>query len=179
MKRFDGLCEELCAIDVSAFVDWITAIPFEDWPQQSRLADGQIRPAMVTTKLHWHDFGLKMLDAHDGVGDALIARGHFSFGYYNDMLSVVMPGHSIEPHQDKQPFEWLARIHVPLTTNPKSVYIAEDTKPAPPEFTTFKKYKFHMEVGKAYLINTLAKHEIRNDGDTPRIHLMFDVKALG
>ena len=80
------------------------------------------------------------------------------------MLSCVMPGKFIEPHTDQQDPGWITRIHVPLTTNPKAIFFSDD-KP------------YHMEVGMAYKVNTLLKHAIRNDGDTPRIHLMFDVTS--
>ena len=138
--------QEYADCDVSALTAWITAIPFEEWPQQSLLEDGRIRPAMVTD-LSWHGFG-KMTSEFASAS--------------NRMLSVVMPGHSIPPHQDQQDLRWITRVHVPLTTNDKAVFIADGET-------------FHMKVGKAYRVNTLAEHEVRNDGLTPRIHFIFDV----
>ena len=55
MSRFTGTVDLLGPVDAEAIRDWITAIDFEDWPQQTRLDDGGIRPAMVTD-LMWHGF---------------------------------------------------------------------------------------------------------------------------
>jgi len=144
-------CEEVGTCDVTAVALWLSTIPFEDWPQQTRLEDGNIRPAMVTDP-DWYGFHV--------VTDHLVNRWGET---YNRILSVVMPGHSIPEHVDRQPENWTGRIHIPIFTNDRAIFIA-DGEP------------FHMQAGKAYFVNTLAKHEIRNDGDTPRIHLMFDVK---
>ena len=149
--------QEICSVEVSELIDWITQIPFKEWPQQSKLEDGKIRPAMVTD-LSWHDFGEKVSDTIASVSPGRIA--------YSPMLSVVMPGHSIPAHKDQQPKEWLCRVHVPLTTNVDCWHIEDGQK------------FFHMEVGKAYLIDTRVEHEVRNDGYTPRIHFMFDVRQI-
>lgn len=78
------------------------------------------------------------------------------------MLSVVMPGDNIPEHRDEQPDNWIARVHVPLVAHDKAVFRCggED---------------FNMQVGQAYLVNTLAPHAVMNYGDSPRIHFMFDV----
>ena len=74
-----------------------------------------------------------------------------------------MPGHAIEPHKDQQADYWRARVHVPLMTNERSAFVVECKPHA-------------MAVGSAYLVNTLAEHAVTNDGDTPRIHFIFDVR---
>ena len=147
--------EEYGDIDVRDAVKWIKAIPFEKWPQQSRLWDGQIRPAMVTNP-EWHKFG--------EVGLALIYELGFHEGNtYQAMLSCVMPGHCIEAHKDAQADYWKFRVHVPLLSNPKALTEMEDGK-------------HHLEVGKAYKVNTAAMHAVENGGRTPRVHFMFDVR---
>ena len=151
------MIELLCSCDPSAVAAWIQAIPFEAWPQQTRLADGKIRPAMVTD-LRWHGFG----EATDALIEWLrpvVWMGGIAF---NRMLSVVMPGHSIDPHRDAQHERWITRVHVPLTTNPLASFVVEDVS-------------HHLEVGWAYKVDTRKTHAVRNDGGTPRIHLMFDV----
>jgi hypothetical protein len=37
--------------------------------------------------------------------------------------------------------------------------------------------RVHMRVGHAYKVNTLKIHHIQNGGQTPRVHLMFDVRS--
>lgn len=145
----------LKAVDVSHLTDWIILIPFEDWPQQHRLADGLIRPAMVTD-LAWHGFG-KITESL--VQDCL-PPGCAAF---ERMLSVVMPGHHIPPHVDRQNKRWRCRIHVPLLTNPQALFISDGKA-------------YQLEVGKAYCIDTTKVHEVRNNGAGPRIHLIFDVQ---
>lgn len=155
--RFTGKVEAFASLDVADLVKWICGIPFSEWHQQ-RPVDHQLRPAMMTD-LSWH--GLK------AITDPAVAllTGHFP-GCSEDtrMVSVVMPGHSIEPHCDWQSPHWICRVHVPLTTNDKSRFIVGGID-------------HHMEVGKAYRVNTEIEHAVTNDGATPRIHLMFDVRA--
>jgi len=154
--RFAGTVERLGVVDVSALVAWVTEIWLEDWPQQSRLEDGQIRPAMVNM-FSWHDFG--------AVSDALVAsvRPMLPVGLVPTMrmLSVVMPGHSIPPHVDQQPPRWWVRVHVPLTSNAASVFTVDGEAHV-------------LHVGHAYAVNTRREHSVSNAGETPRIHLMID-----
>ena len=152
MERFTGTVEELCAVDVSSIIEWVTAIPFEEWPQQHPV-NGQLRPAMVKD-LMWHGLASAVAPALDAVQ----VGGRVS----NVLLTVVMPGQGIDEHVDYQPDHWLARIHVPLTTNEESQFIVGGEH-------------HHMNVGSAYLVNTTVEHAVRNDGDTPRIHLMWDI----
>lgn len=141
-------------VDVKDAVAWLKKIPFEDWPQQAPI-DDQPRPAMVSNP-EWHKFGEVALQ--------LVHQLGFDEGNtYQPMLSCVMPGHSIEVHKDAQAEYWKFRIHVPLLTNAKA-------------FTEMEDGKHHLEVGKAYKVNTASMHAIENKGKTPRVHFMFDVK---
>ena len=65
-------------------------------------------------------------------------------------------------HTDAQGADWVARIHVPIITNPHVVFTMEDGP-------------HQMVVGKAYTINTLAPHAVCNGGMTPRVHFVFEV----
>jgi aspartyl/asparaginyl beta-hydroxylase (cupin superfamily) len=139
-----------------AVVDWITAIPLTDWPQTGN-ASQPLRPAMPSNA-EWKGFYNETQRVVDR------AMGHFPAGVpLQRMLGCIMPGHEIPSHQDWQCEQWLCRVHIPLTTNPKAVMIMDDGE-------------HHMDVGKCYRINTEAKHALRNDGNIPRIHLMFDVR---
>lgn len=149
-------------VDHTQMAQWISAIPFGEWPQQHRLEDGKIRPSMVTDQF-WHNFGG---ESHVVVRHVMAA--HFLDGLdddrmsYQRMLSVVMPGHSIPPHVDGQSKNWICRVHVPLLTNSKSWFWVEGRP-------------ISMEPGFAYRVDTTKEHAVTNDGDTPRIHFMFDV----
>jgi len=159
---------------LAAIIVWLESLPFDRWPQQHRLADGQIRPAMVNDP-EWYGFGARtfalvnelleamrnaasgeLLEALPGTGPVVDS---------NRMLSCVMPGHSIPEHADEQEPAWLTRVHVPLTTNDRAVFVAAGLE-------------HHLEVGWAYLVDTRVPHAIRNDGPTPRVHFMFDVRRV-
>lgn len=157
IARFTGSVEAFAIVDVAGLARWIGNIPFEAWPQQRKLADGHVRPAMVTD-LGWHGFD----EAARPVVDTLMV----SFPGcepHQLMLSVVMPGHAIERHKDQQAPAWRCRVHVPLSTNNESEFRVDNIR-------------HHMAVGVAYKVNTLAEHGVTNDGETPRVHFMFDVR---
>lgn len=147
-------CILLSAVDISQMKAWIQAIAFEDWPQQHRLEDGRIRPAMVNMS-DWHGF--------KGVSDPIVEVLGFSGRDYNRMLSVVMPAHRIEPHSDVQEDHWAFRVHVPLTSNSDSVFLVGGVPCA-------------LRPGFAYAVDTTIEHAVENNGATPRIHFMFDVR---
>lgn len=140
-------------VHIDGLIRWIEGIEFTEWPQQARLADGKLRPAMVTD-LDWHGFG--------AMTDGIVADVSGPKAYQR-MLSVVMPGHEIEPHQDRQAPYWKHRVHVPLTSNPKALFIIEGEP-------------WWMAPGIAFAVDTRRLHSVVNVGDTPRVHLMWDVR---
>lgn len=111
----------------------------------------------MVTDLRWHDFG-KYAAA---IENALMSN-FANCRAYQSMLSVVMPGHSIPPHKDMQGKSWVCRVHVPLLSNEQSKFIVSGVD-------------FHLVPGNAYRVNTEEEHSVENNGDTPRIHFMFDV----
>ena len=54
------------------------------------------------------------------------------------------------------------KIHVPLITDP-GVIMEVDDEP------------FHLEAGRAYEINNVVRHAVRNDSDIDRVHFIFEV----
>lgn len=141
-------------------VQWIEAIPYESWPQQHRLADGLLRPAMVTD-LAWQRFGDVTADLVRGA----TPPSTVPVRERNRLLSVVMPGAFIPPHTDDLGADWITRIHIPLLANPDAFFISGDAV-------------FRMQVGFAYEINTRERHAVWNAGTTPRVHLMFDIHTI-
>lgn len=75
------------------------------------------------------------------------------------VISAHPPGTMINQHIDN--YEFL-KIHIPIKTNKNSFFVFEDKK-------------YNLEIGKAYLINTMREHGTTNDGDTDRIHLIFKI----
>lgn len=150
MEAYAGTVERLCDVDIARLLGWASSVPYEEWPQQHRLADGKIRPSMLVVGEEADDVVATVMCYFPGCGER------------DRLLSVVMPGHSIEPHCDDKGPDWICRIHVPLETNRKAVIIMHDGE-------------HHMRVGGAYKVNVLPEHSVRNDGKTPRLHFMFDV----
>lgn len=161
MRRFLGTVEQFAVLEASKFqkvVEWLASIPFSDWGQQKPHGQLPLRPAMMSNAL-WHGFGTMF----DPIVADLLA--HYPGGIAQQrMLSVVMPGDDIPPHKDDQCPEWVERVHVPISTNPKAVFICDDGE-------------HQMLAGHAYRVNTEARHAVFNRGDTPRVHFMFDVRT--
>ena len=157
MERFAGTIEPFAEVSVADLVAWITAIPFDAWPQQAPSATGALRPAMVNDPA-WMDFG----KATDPLVHTLLDGWFPGCADDNRMLSVVMPGDFIPSHADQQAASWRCRVHVPLTTNDAAWFAYDDDA-------------HRLRVGVAYRVNTEAPHAIRNAGESPRIHMMFDV----
>jgi Aspartyl/Asparaginyl beta-hydroxylase len=142
-------------IHVGPLIEWIRSIPWEDWP---RLAGAPERPAMVNDPL-WHSLALRTSSVR------MDLLHHFPGARCsNVMLSAVMPGAEISPHADRQAEGWITRIHVPLTSNPKALFYIEGVE-------------HQLQPGLAYAIDVRRIHAVSNAGDTPRIHLMWDVVA--
>lgn len=153
MDRFTGACEALIPVQIASLVDWIEAIDFKDMPQRHHLGDGK---AVIVDPL-WQDFYKRT--------DKVVDRLMFLFPLCTAearMLVVVMPGASIKPHTDPQAVSWRARVHVPLVSNGKSKFIVGGEA-------------FQLKPGTAYCVNPEIEHSVVNDGDTRRIHFIFDV----
>jgi hypothetical protein len=64
-------------------------------------------------------------------------------------------------HRDGDGSEYMARVHIPIITNKKCVFISEGTT-------------LHMEAGKAYAVWVNNWHQIRNDSEDDRYHIICD-----
>jgi len=90
-----------------------------------------------------------------------------SYGYVRGqfprvMLARMPAGGVIHPHIDANPAaRWPHKIHVPLTTNAGVVCF-------------FGGEEHHFPAGEAVEVNNLGRHWVRNNGDTDRVHLIFE-----
>jgi hypothetical protein len=64
-------------------------------------------------------------------------------------------------HRDSDSDDYMARLHIPLFTNNKCVFICNGVN-------------LHMEAGKAYAVWVNQWHQIRNDSDEDRYHIIMD-----
>jgi len=83
----------------------------------------------------------------------------------HDAIASRMKAHQSHPfHVDIQRSDWVTRVHVPITTNAHCWMMFEK-----------EMAHVHFEAGKAYTFNALERHAFGNDGETERVHLIFDV----
>lgn len=78
-------------------------------------------------------------------------------------LMRLTPGSVIKPHRDHDlAAEWgVARIHVPITTNPDVTFLLNDTPVA-------------MRSGEAWYLRLADPHAVANRGSSDRVHLVID-----
>jgi aspartyl/asparaginyl beta-hydroxylase (cupin superfamily) len=78
------------------------------------------------------------------------------------MLARMAPGGEIKPHRDANAAaKWPHKIHVPLHTNERVTFYVDGVGYRLPE-------------GEAAEVNNMGVHAVKNDGDTDRIHLIFE-----
>ena len=81
------------------------------------------------------------------------------------IINRVRPGGRIFPHADTPDHaEYWDRHHVVLQTNPGAVLRCED------EIA-------HMGVGEVWHFRNELEHEVRNDGNCDRIHMIVDIRT--
>lgn len=84
-------------------------------------------------------------------------------------IMKLMPGSVIRPHRDT--FDEVSdiafgqvRLHIPLITNEKVRFYVSGRN-------------YHLAAGKLHYINFSKVHHVVNDGDSPRVHLVLDLKV--
>ena len=103
--------------------------------------------------------------------EPVLAAATAAYGYERGdfpriMLANMAPGGVIHPHRDTNASaKWPHKIHVPLTTNDKVTFFVEGKG-------------YHFPEGEAVEVNNMGLHAVRNEGDTPRIHLIFEYYDL-
>ena len=102
-----------------------------------------------------------------GLLQPVLAQAVSDYGYGRGvfprvMLARMSPGGVIHPHVDATAAaKWPHKIHVPLSTNPGVV-------------SFFGGQQHYFPLGEAVEVNNLGPHWVRNDGDTDRVHLIFE-----
>jgi hypothetical protein len=96
------------------------------------------------------------------LAQAVRAYGYARAAFPRVMLARMPPGGVIRPHIDANPAaKWPHKIHVPVSTNAGVV-------------SFFGGGEHHFPAGQAVEVNNLGPHWVRNNGDTDRIHLIFE-----
>jgi aspartyl/asparaginyl beta-hydroxylase (cupin superfamily) len=93
----------------------------------------------------------------------ILFKKSYGTGYSkNIQYSLLEPKSTIEKHTDQgELFESSRRIHIPLITNKNVNFHIQD-----------KKYNF--SEGCVVEINNLKEHQVENNGEEDRVHLIID-----
>lgn len=76
----------------------------------------------------------------------------------------LVPGGEIHRHRDAGDVK---SRHLVISTNPKALNFWADDE---------GEHSQHMEQGKTYWVDRSLEHWARNDGDTPRVHLIIETR---
>jgi hypothetical protein len=168
---------ELGPVDISALREAVLQIPEELWNLEDSLKPNRFETLDRTRHIvfrfvkdlkDWRTDYERPLWAQwqpllQPVLDAAVKPYGYPRGVFpRVMLARMAPGGIIQPHRDNMPAAlWPHKIHVPLLTNDKvGFYIEPKT--------------YHFPVGEAVEVNNLDVHAVKNEGDSDRIHLIFE-----
>jgi hypothetical protein len=83
--------------------------------------------------------------------------------YPRIMLAKLPAGESIKPHIDRSPAaQFPHKLHIPLISNEETCFVLDNEK-------------IKMELGTIYEVNNRINHSVINNGQTDRIHLIFEL----
>ena len=171
----------LGAVDISAVRDAIVAIPESVWAGESANKPNKYE-ALGATQHVMFRFVSQVDDWRESydlpvwsewrerlepvLHEATATYGYARGGFPRIMLARMPAGGVIHPHVDaNRSAAWPHKIHVPITTNSGvEFFVDPDTH--------------HLQVGQAYEVNNRGLHGVRNVGQQPRIHLIFEYYDL-
>jgi len=83
--------------------------------------------------------------------------------YYPKVMLANLPSKKfIKPHTDGNTAGYIPhKIHIPIITNADAFFFLENER-------------YHFQEGIAYEVNNGKKHSVVNNGDSERIHLIFE-----
>ena len=167
----------LGGVDIRALLDAVRAIPEAVWDAENAGKPNKFEALDKTRHIVFRfvDSTRDWRGSHDrplwaewrALLEPVMAQAVRDYGYARGvfprvMLARMAPGGVIQPHIDANPAaKWPHKIHVPLLTNDKVGFRIGDTI-------------HHFPVGRAVEVNNLGPHAVRNDGETERIHLIFE-----
>jgi len=164
-------------VDITALSAAVRAIPEAVWHAENAAKPNKFDVLDATSHIVFRfiDSPRDWRHAHDrapwphwcSVLEPVLAQAVRDYGYAHGvfprvMLAKMPPGGIIHPHIDANPAaKWPHKIHVPIMTNTGVVCF-------------FGKGEHHFPPGAAVEVNNLGPHWVRNQGDTDRVHLIFE-----
>ncbi len=177
-------CLDLGPVDLSDVIDPVLEITDQEWETYHRASpnynqDGVLKHTrQMTFKFSnkmkqpfvyfdtplWSQWEPRLQPILDSVSQTY---GYKELFFPRVMFAKLFAHSGIDPHTDGGTIRSRPhKIHVPITTNPGCFFLH------PPE------NRYHLEVGRAYEVNNCRQHGAINEGDTDRIHLIFECIPL-
>jgi len=168
-------------VDVSALQEAVAAIPDEIWN-----AENSSKPNRYEALGHTRHIVFRFVSDPDDwrrsydrelwaewrsllepvMEAATKPYGYARGAYPRIMLARMAAGGVIHPHRDANPSaKWPHKIHVPLQTNDKVTFFVDGVG-------------FHLPEGEAAEVNNMGVHAVANEGQTDRVHLIFEYYDL-
>lgn len=175
--RKTAAVRKLGPVDVAALRAAVQAIPEDVWDAENADKPNKFDVLDATRHIVFRfvDNPRDWRRSHDraawpqwrGLLEPALTQAVAGYGYARGvfprvMLAKMPPGGVIHPHIDANPAaKWPHKIHVPVTTNSGVL-------------SFFGGCEHHFPEGEAVEVNNLAPHWVRNDGETDRVHLIFE-----
>ena len=167
----------LGAVDIAALKTAVLAIPEPVWDAENAAKPNRFEALDKTRHIVFRfvDSTRDWRGSHDRTAwaewrallepvmhAAAVPYGYAGGQFPRVMLARMAPGGEIKPHRDANPAaKWPHKIHVPLLTNDKVTFFVDGIG-------------YHLPEGEAAEVNNMGVHAVKNDGDTDRIHLIFE-----
>ena len=179
-RKTDSI-RRLGMVDIAALREAVLAIPEALWDAENAGKPNRFQ-ALDATRHILFRFPERLSDWRTGADRPLMAEWRAllepvlnaavaAYGYEHGafpriMLANMAPGGVIHPHRDTNASaKWPHKIHVPLATNDKVTFFVDGEGYRLPE-------------GEAVEVNNMGLHAVTNEGDTNRIHLIFEYYDL-
>ena len=171
----------LGSVDIAALREAVLAIPEAVWDAENADKPNRFEALDKTRHIVFRfiDNFQDWRQSHDrplwaqwrALIDPVLAQATRPYGYARAafprvMLARMAPGGVIKPHRDANPAaKWPHKIHVPIQTNDKVVFFVDGVG-------------YRMPEGEAFEVNNMGVHAVENNGDSDRIHLIFEYYDL-
>lgn len=124
-----------------------------------RFVDKRITPFQYIECSRWKEWSTTLLPILNIATDYLGYKNRY---FPKVMLANLPAKNFIPPHTDGDQSGYIPhKIHIPIQTNQESFFFLESEK-------------FHFEEGVAYEVNNGKQHGVVNNGNSDRIHLIFE-----
>ena len=167
---------DLGTADVSALNERVKNVPFSVWEEENEGKLNKFKRLNTTRHIvfrfvdvysnvydyqeyaswkEWEDVLLPLME------QAAQALGYTEYCFPRVMFAQMPAGGEISPHADLNASHYVHKIHIPLTTNPRTMFQVGNQKR-------------HLEVGEIMEVNNKRMHAVYNDGPGDRIHFIFE-----